>query len=280
VPSTPPKKRHSALPHITETRSLAIDPASVEVKKNSSTGILRGYALVHYREDDPSTQYRIPDSLSPYDSFTERMLTGCAAHVVTERQDVRMLVGHNSSGIPLARVGSGTLTLESDGHGLAFRAEIDRTTQQGHDVIQAVSRQDLTGASVGMVVRSDTWTDTGTEEIRAISKIDLVEFSLVALPANGREDGAAVAERSAVRFRRALARAQRGEKLTDVDLALFDISKPAKLSNEDAIERMRERVTLARQSRVRAQIRDLLAGDERRTERSRAVRDRLRRKGF
>jgi HK97 family phage prohead protease len=246
------RQRHSALPPVTETRSLAIEPGSIEVKKNSATGILRGYALVHYREDDPSTQYQISDSFSPYDRFTERMLIGCAQHVVTERQDVRMLVGHNSSGIPLARVGSGTLTLDSDGHGLAYRAEIDRTTQQGHDVIQAVSRSDLTGASVGMVVRADRWEDTGTEEIRSISKIDLIEFSLVALPANGREDGAVIAERSAVRIRRALARAQRGEKLTDADLSL--LGKPVKvrkLSLDEAVEQARERQGQAATLRLR-----------------------------
>jgi HK97 family phage prohead protease len=275
------KPRHRSIPLPVETRTtLAFDPDSVQIKKNSATGILRGTAIVYHRADRPA-EYPIHDGYAD-DPFIERMMPGCADGVVSE--DVHLILGHNTASIPMARTRSGTMTLESTDHGLQFRAEIDRSSQQGNDVLSAVSRGDLGGVSVGMIVRDDTWSlGENRQDIREISRVDVREISIVAWPASPQTD-VQVAERSAARFRRALTRAQRGQLTQeDFDALLGDKGKAKKEKFADVADRMRERqvrLTIGRQAALRNRVRDLLSEEERKNARSRQVRDKMRKRGF
>jgi HK97 family phage prohead protease len=97
-------------------------------------------------------------------------------------RDVKLLVGHNG-GLPLANTKHGSLKLRLDQAGLRFYATLgDSTTAR--DAYEAVSRGDLSGASVGFRIKPDgeRWTEQAGAARRELLAIELFEISLTALP--------------------------------------------------------------------------------------------------
>ena len=108
----------------------------------------------------------------------------------TDLKDVRFLVGHNTSMIPLARSRNNnensTMQLIPNEHGLDIRVDLDiENNAEARALYSAVKRGDMTGMSFMFVVDSDAWTDTDTDYpkrlIRSISRV--LEVSAVAFPA-------------------------------------------------------------------------------------------------
>ena len=108
----------------------------------------------------------------------------------TDLKDVRFLVGHNTSMIPLARSRNNnensTMQLIPNEHGLDIRVDLDiENNAEARALYSAVKRGDMTGMSFMFVVDSDAWTDTDTDYpkrlIRSISRV--MEVSAVAFPA-------------------------------------------------------------------------------------------------
>lgn len=96
--------------------------------------------------------------------------------------DVRLLVGHDTSKIPLARTPK-TMTLALDDGGLTFRAVLP-STEAGREAYQAVERGDLRGMSYAFTVPEggDEYNpETNTRTITRIAKV--YECSLTAFPA-------------------------------------------------------------------------------------------------
>lgn len=96
--------------------------------------------------------------------------------------DVRLLVGHDASKIPLARTPK-TMTLSLDAEGLVLEATLP-DTEAGKEAYQAVERGDLRGMSYAFTVPEggDTYDpSTNTRTITRISKV--YECSLTAFPA-------------------------------------------------------------------------------------------------
>ena len=96
--------------------------------------------------------------------------------------DVRLLVGHDTSKIPLARTPK-TMSLELDDAGLTFRAVLP-DTEAGREAYQAVERGDLKGMSYAFTVPDggDEYDPkTNTRTINRIAKV--YECSLTAFPA-------------------------------------------------------------------------------------------------
>ena len=88
-----------------------------------------------------------------------------------------MHIQHDRTGVPLARVGAGTLTLEESDEGLRFRAELPESRT---DVLEALERGDLDGSvSIGFIVDDDEWTHTETSSLREVTAGRLVELSIV-----------------------------------------------------------------------------------------------------
>lgn len=108
----------------------------------------------------------------------------------TDLTDVRFLVNHDTSKIPLARSrrnnGSSTMQLSVDEGGMAIRAEIDiENNAEARSLYSAVKRGDVTGMSFMFSVNSDEWDDLDSEHptrhIRSIGSV--VEVSAVTFPA-------------------------------------------------------------------------------------------------
>lgn len=96
--------------------------------------------------------------------------------------DVRLLVGHDTSKIPLARTPK-TMSLKLDDAGLTFEATLPNT-EAGREAYQAVERGDLKGMSYAFTVPEggDSYDpETNTMTINRIAKV--YECSLTAFPA-------------------------------------------------------------------------------------------------
>lgn len=108
----------------------------------------------------------------------------------TDMRDVRFLVGHNTSMIPLARSrnnnANSTMQLVYDAEGLGMRANLD-TENNGtaKELYSAAGRGDISGMSFMFIVDKDAWDDLDSDcplrHVRHISKI--FEVSAVAFPA-------------------------------------------------------------------------------------------------
>lgn len=104
--------------------------------------------------------------------------------------DVRFLVNHNRSGIPLARSrrnnGNSTMQLIPDENGLGIKVKLDvENNAEAKSLYSAVKRGDITGMSFMFSVDKDEWDDVDsdhpTRHIRSIKSV--VEVSAVTFPA-------------------------------------------------------------------------------------------------
>lgn len=105
-------------------------------------------------------------------------------------RDVRFLVNHDVSKIPLARSrrnnGNSTMTLNVDEEGMTIRVILDtENNSEARALYSAVQRGDITGMSFMFGVSDEEWenldSDHPTRHIRAISVV--VEVSAVTFPA-------------------------------------------------------------------------------------------------
>lgn len=108
----------------------------------------------------------------------------------TDMRDVRFLVGHDASMIPLARSrnnnSNSTMQLTPDETGLGMRADMDtENNTTARALYSAAGRGDISGMSFAYYVDKDSWDDLDTDKplrhIRHISRI--IEVSAVAFPA-------------------------------------------------------------------------------------------------
>lgn len=96
--------------------------------------------------------------------------------------DVRLLVGHDTSKIPLARTPK-TMSLKLDDGGLTFEAVLP-DTEAGRAAFMAVERGDLKGMSYAFTVPEGGDEYDAKSNTRTITKISKVyECSLTAFPA-------------------------------------------------------------------------------------------------
>jgi len=111
-------------------------------------------------------------------AFREVIRPGAFTRALREKQDVRLLVNHDSNQI-LARTKSGTLALKEDSVGLAVSADLP-DTQLGRDTWTLVKRGDLSGMSFAFIPKKENWPE---DDLREILDCDLFDCSIVAWPA-------------------------------------------------------------------------------------------------
>jgi HK97 family phage prohead protease len=108
----------------------------------------------------------------------------------TDLTDVRFLVNHDTSKIPLARSrrnnGNSTMQLTTDNDGLGIRVTLDtENNSEARSLYSAVQRGDISGMSFMFGIRDEEWenldSDHPTRHIRDISTV--VEVSAVTFPA-------------------------------------------------------------------------------------------------
>lgn len=120
--------------------------------------------------------------------FDEIIEAGALDH--TDLTDVRFMVNHDTSKIPLARSrrnnGNSTMLLTVDSEGLGIRVDLDtENNADARALYSAVERGDIDGMSFAMAVRGDKWDELTSEHptrrVTDISKV--VEVSAVTFPA-------------------------------------------------------------------------------------------------
>lgn len=151
----------------------------------------------------------------------------------TDLTDVRFLVNHDTSKIPLARSrrnnGNSTMQLTVDNNGLAIRVSLDtENNSDARALYSAVQRGDISGMSFMFGINDEEWenleSDHPTRHIRDISSV--VEVSAVTFPAyesteiNARSKEALDNARSAVETAR-----QQSEQSVETDLKLLELEK-------------------------------------------------------
>ena len=147
---------------------------------------------------------------------------------LTDLKDVRMLVGHNDQGIPVARSRNNnensTMQLMPNENGMDIRADLDtENNAEARALYSAVKRGDISGMSFAFIVDKDSWddidTDHPTRHIRSIRRV--LEVSAVVFPAyegtsmEARSEGGALdsAKASLESARAAAAEARKQEDL-------------------------------------------------------------------
>jgi HK97 family phage major capsid protein/HK97 family phage prohead protease len=142
---------------------------SFELRTNINDNTLVGYAAVFNELSEPM------------DGFREKIAPGAFRDSLAKNPDVKALFNHDMNQI-LGRTTSGTLRLNEDSKGL--RVEIDLpSTQLGQDVKQLVKRGDLNQMSFGFNLLADDWDGNEFEPVRILKKVDLIDVSLVTMPA-------------------------------------------------------------------------------------------------
>ena len=108
----------------------------------------------------------------------------------TDLKDVRFLVGHNTSMIPLARSrnnnANSTMQMTVTERGMEIRVDLDtENNADARTLYSAVNRGDISGMSFMFTVDKDSWEDLESESPkRTITSIGKVfEVSAVAFPA-------------------------------------------------------------------------------------------------
>lgn len=124
-------------------------------------------------------------NIGPFDEIIER-----GALDKTDLRDVRFLVNHDLSKIPLARSRNNnknsTMQLSVDDNGMAIRVNLDvENNAEAKSLYSAVQRGDISGMSFMFGIEDEEWenleSEHPTRHIRAISTV--VEVSAVTFPA-------------------------------------------------------------------------------------------------
>lgn len=160
------------------TRAFNFNIETREDEENK--GILEGRAIVY---DSEYENYY----------FTETISKGALDN--TDLKDVRFLVNHDTSKIPLARSRNNnknsTMQLIVDDQGLKVRIKLDvENNSDAKNLYSAVKRGDISGMSFMFTIRGEEWTDEDTEHpTRKITDIkEVFEVSAVTFPAYEQTD--------------------------------------------------------------------------------------------
>ena len=119
--------------------------------------------------------YNSPSSGLPW---TETISPGAFSSALKAGADCLLLRDHDVGQLFGRVQQAGTLVLTDSPDGLQFRCKLPNTTQAA-DLIESMSRKDLTGVSFGFVCQSDRWQDDGAGNLtRSLDAVTLFEISL------------------------------------------------------------------------------------------------------
>ncbi len=155
--------------------------------------VSRAYNFEIRAEQDEGT-YTIEGRPIVYDSMTDlhwlNEVIEKGALDEANLDDVRFLVNHDVSKIPLARAkadsDNSTMQLFVDEEGLRIVVQLDvENNTEARNLYSAIKRGDITGMSFMFTISEEEWEDLETDKpTRRIEKIDeVVEVSAVTFPA-------------------------------------------------------------------------------------------------
>lgn len=155
-----------------EQRSYSFE---IRAEQTDDVGIVTGRPIVYNSKTD----------LGYFDEVIERGALNGA-----DLRDVRFLVNHDISKIPLARSrnnnGNSTMHLTVDDQGMEIRVNLDiKNNSEARNLYSAIERGDITGMSFMFQIDDEEWTDLESDHpTRHIKKIsNVVEVSAVTFPA-------------------------------------------------------------------------------------------------
>ena len=158
-----------------ETRSLEFEIQAEDTGSEGRAGRLTGTPIVFNQVTDLGI---IREVIDP------------GALDKTDLRDVRFLVGHDTSGIPLARSRNNnensTMQLTVTDRGMEIRVDLDiENNPRAKELYSAVQRGDISGMSFMFTVNKDEWEDLDTDSpLRHVREIGRVfEVSAVTFPA-------------------------------------------------------------------------------------------------
>lgn len=125
------------------------------------------------------------------DPYYETLGATSCARTLANSCDTQFLVGHDESGLPMARTRSGTLTLSADSTGLlALAPALDGRNPQVQQLASAMERGDVDEMSIGFIATGQQWSPDWME--RRITEINLNrgDVSIVCWAANPNAAGA------------------------------------------------------------------------------------------
>lgn len=137
---------------------------------SSDAGRLMGYASVYGPLSEDLGGFR--ERIAPQ-AFTRTL--------EDSKADVRALVNHDSS-LVLGRRSAGTLKLSTDKNGLGVEI-YPPDTSYAKDLRMLIERGDVNQMSFGFIVRADEWTIEETVRVRTVTDVELIEVSVVTIPA-------------------------------------------------------------------------------------------------
>lgn len=191
-----------------EKRSFSFEVRAEETEEGN---IITGRPIVYDTRTD----------IGCYDELIER-----GALDRTDLTDVRFLVNHDFSRIPLARSrrnnGNSTMFLSVDDQGMNIRVTLDtENNSEARALYSAVQRGDISGMSFCFSVSDEEWDDLDsdhpTRRIKAISSV--VEVSAVTFPAYDSTDIQA-RSREALENARSAVETARQQREQEVDTSL------------------------------------------------------------
>lgn len=160
------------MPNEFEQRSYSFE---IRAEQNDGIGIVTGRPIVYNSRTDLGWFDEIIDSGA---------LNGA------DLRDVRFLVNHDVSKIPLARSrnnnANSTMQLTPDDQGLAIRVNLDvMNNSDARNLYSAIERGDITGMSFMFTIDSEEWENLESDHpLRRIKRIsNVVEVSAVTFPA-------------------------------------------------------------------------------------------------
>ena len=178
-----------------EVRSLEFEIRAEETGSEERAGRLTGTPIVFNQVTDLG--------------FAREMIEPGALDS-TDLRDVRFLVGHDTSMIPLARSRNNnensTMQLSVNDNGMDIRVDLDiENNPRAKELYSAVKRGDISGMSFMFTVDKDAWEDLESEQpLRRITSISRVfEVSAVTFPAYEGTNIQAASEDSALESVRA-----------------------------------------------------------------------------
>jgi HK97 family phage prohead protease len=156
-----------------EQRSYSFDIRAEQT--DEGVGIVRGRPIVYNSRTDLGYFYEV---------IERGALNGA------DLRDVRFLVNHDISKIPLARSrnnnANSTMQLMPDDQGMGIRVNLDiKNNSDARNLYSAIERGDISGMSFMFSIDDEEWTELDSEHpTRHIKKIsNVIEVSAVTFPA-------------------------------------------------------------------------------------------------
>lgn len=150
-----------------EKREIAVE--DFELREAGDGYSFSGYAAVFNSDSAP-----LP--------FIEQIAPGAFRRSLTARNNVRMLLNHDTSRV-LATTRAKTLRLSEDDRGLKVEADLPRGVSYADDLSILMRRGDISSMSFGFTVPrgGDSWSEDGQR--RTLREVRLHEVSVVTFPA-------------------------------------------------------------------------------------------------